>query len=407
MSTFRGRMKEFPGVCVDYFDKPDEETLYFLSHCHTDHMIGIQSLSTIPNAKLIVSKMTQSILNNVYPELEPILETIDTGNEKLYTLTNGEQILCTALPAGHCPGSVMFYFQTETVNVLYTGDFRWKTSDLKQLKILDRIKQDLNAIYIDSTFMVPEFNEFPGQKDSVGVVEKLVNEWLKLSPNNNRVFLEIPARFGSEYLLLELYKRLHLDMHLCDVDQGCLLPFIPEMKHFIVPQLNDSVKIVVGMRNTQLNPRFQWRRIRPSAMYWANWKQGDPVMKPDDHRRELFRICYSSHSSCSEIMALLNLLQPHSINLNVLPDGHKDRRLDQLKLFKLDKLQQAVKNKKATVDFSVVDLPKISFAAGYVAPVGDKSQRYKKFLAQIKADDSDEEEPVIVLPIRKRIRVKE
>lgn len=30
----------------------------------------------------------------------------------------------TAIPAGHCPGSVMFLFEQNFKHVLYTGDFR-------------------------------------------------------------------------------------------------------------------------------------------------------------------------------------------------------------------------------------------------------------------------------------------
>lgn len=33
----------------------------------------------------------------------------------------------TSIPAGHCPGSVMFMFETIGKRVLYTGDFRFVT----------------------------------------------------------------------------------------------------------------------------------------------------------------------------------------------------------------------------------------------------------------------------------------
>lgn len=46
MSTFRGGIREIPGIRVDYFENPEQDTLYFLSHCHTDHMVGIASLAS-------------------------------------------------------------------------------------------------------------------------------------------------------------------------------------------------------------------------------------------------------------------------------------------------------------------------------------------------------------------------
>lgn len=33
-------------------------------------------------------------------------------------------VVVTAIPAGHCPGSVMFLFEQGDKKILYTGDFR-------------------------------------------------------------------------------------------------------------------------------------------------------------------------------------------------------------------------------------------------------------------------------------------
>lgn len=49
-------------------------------------------------------------------ESTPIKYTHDEGITRYVSVT--------ALPAFHCPGSVMFLFEQENVKVLYTGDFR-------------------------------------------------------------------------------------------------------------------------------------------------------------------------------------------------------------------------------------------------------------------------------------------
>ena len=42
MSEFSGPMSEFPGVSIDRFSGENLKfTVYFLSHCHTDHMVGL------------------------------------------------------------------------------------------------------------------------------------------------------------------------------------------------------------------------------------------------------------------------------------------------------------------------------------------------------------------------------
>lgn len=47
MSTFKGVVKEFPQIRIDYFRRvPDEAPplACFLSHVHSDHLAGLESL---------------------------------------------------------------------------------------------------------------------------------------------------------------------------------------------------------------------------------------------------------------------------------------------------------------------------------------------------------------------------
>ena len=42
MSEFSGPISEFPGVSLDHFNGDNlKSTVCFLSHCHTDHMVGL------------------------------------------------------------------------------------------------------------------------------------------------------------------------------------------------------------------------------------------------------------------------------------------------------------------------------------------------------------------------------
>lgn len=46
------------------------------------------------------------------------------ADETEVIINENDRCTVTALPAGHCPGSVMFLFERPDKCALYTGDFR-------------------------------------------------------------------------------------------------------------------------------------------------------------------------------------------------------------------------------------------------------------------------------------------
>lgn len=184
MSTFDGEIREIPGISVDQFDNAGQK-FYFLSHCHTDHMRGLFCLST--DAPLYATPITALIVSRKFPHLEANLRVLEIGAATSVEVTQTEpasslHFTVTAIPAGHCPGSCMFVFQTETCNVLYTGDFRMALKDIKKIKLLNEIRDHGNLIvYLDSTFMRLTFPNFPSQTQSVMTILDIVGTFIKKS----------------------------------------------------------------------------------------------------------------------------------------------------------------------------------------------------------------------------------
>ena len=77
------------------------------------------------------------------------------------------QLRVMAIPVNHCPGSVMFHFETlnssgdsVTRRILYTGDFRFEDQPLTSLVGLHSTTTlrplDIDEMYLDTTFCHPK-----------------------------------------------------------------------------------------------------------------------------------------------------------------------------------------------------------------------------------------------------------
>lgn len=155
-------MEILPGARADSFDRPAE--IYLLSHFHEDHMAGLgKGWSSGP---LYASKITCRLLadlSRVDPAcLRPLGEW---GSVRAGRWT------VTALPANHCPGSVMFHVERDGVgSVLYTGDFRLDDGVRRALAGLPPV----DTAYVDCTYSDQRYS-FPPQEEAVRRVVEIAS----------------------------------------------------------------------------------------------------------------------------------------------------------------------------------------------------------------------------------------
>ncbi|XP_030856288.1 protein artemis isoform X3 [Strongylocentrotus purpuratus] len=232
MSTFGGLMVEYPQIAIDRFqgDAVLRARGYFLSHCHTDHMVGLSSkkfadrLKCNPHIRLYCSEVTYEFLltDDKYKHLQASLSSLpieQTSTVALVNEFNGqeEKLLVTLLPAGHCPGSVMFLFEGDQGTVLYTGDFRLAKGEAARMEPLhsgSRVK-DIISVYLDTTFCVPEAMYIPSRGESKDALLDLVDSHISKSAGH-MVKLNCKAKYGYEYLFVELSKTFNQKIHVCD-----------------------------------------------------------------------------------------------------------------------------------------------------------------------------------------------
>ncbi|CAL4168996.1 unnamed protein product, partial [Meganyctiphanes norvegica] len=216
MSSFSGKIKEFPQISVDRFDGRNlASTAYFLSHAHSDHMVGLSSpqfldhLESNSGVYLYCDRITARFLQASirHRPLDPYVRPLQLEEPVKITIPNvteevSHQLCVTIISAGHCPGSVMFLFEGKGGTVLYTGDFRISVGDVAQIGPLHNVDETIKSVdslYIDTTFCHKDIQQFPKKEESAAAMVELVEEWLARG-NNHLIHLLCPEKMNYYFM---------------------------------------------------------------------------------------------------------------------------------------------------------------------------------------------------------------
>ncbi|KAK2832209.1 hypothetical protein Q7C36_015671 [Tachysurus vachellii] len=345
MSSFPGRMKEYPTISIDRFDRENlHARAYFLSHCHKDHMKGLKGpllkrkLKFSLTVKLYCSFVTKELLlnNPKYDFWEDRIVALELDSPTHVSLTDEvtgevEDVVVTLLPAGHCPGSVMFLFEGAQGTVLYTGDFRLAAGDVARMEHLhsgNRVK-DIQTVYLDSTFYDPRFYQIPSREACLTGVRKLVQDWICRSPYHV-VWLNCKAAYGYEYLFTNLGQEFNSQVHVNSLKMFRQMPEILEhvttnratqihaCRHPKDDELFRTNRLPCGSLASDGTP-LRIISIKPSTMWFGErTRKTNVIVKMGESS---YRACFSFHSSYSEIKDFLSYISPVHIYPNVVPPG--------------------------------------------------------------------------------------
>ncbi|KFB41828.1 AGAP000597-PA-like protein [Anopheles sinensis] len=330
MSTFTGFIPELPGIAIDCFEdaQRSKSSMFFLSHCHADHMRGLERNAPLPGA-LHLSPISGVFIKHRYPQHADVVRSFNVGEQlalKVHPST-GEppyELYVRSLSAEHCPGSVMFYFEGNATRVLYTGDFR--LSSQKNFTTQSSGIQPA-IVYLDSTFLDADYSYFPSREESTARVINLCTEWLA-ADQRNVVSLWLPANYGSEDLFLRLFDRLKERIHISDKQRAPYMHF-SSLNDILTGDSSTRIHACTGTMRSSRNLTCETlcnedslsfvRTIRPSALRWRGLQPTEQFWKESNN---LFYVCYSAHASCNELGAFLAHFQQHlcDIRLNVIAD---------------------------------------------------------------------------------------
>ncbi|XP_016137114.1 protein artemis [Sinocyclocheilus grahami] len=345
MSSFAGRMKEYPSISLDRFDRENlHARAYFLSHCHKDHMKGLKGpflkrkLKFSLTVKLYCSFVTKELLlnNPRYAFWEDYIVPLELDSPTHISLIDeitgeSEDVVVTLLPAGHCPGSVMFLFEGAQGTVLYTGDFRLAVGDAARMEYLhsgDRVK-DIQSVYIDTTFFDPKYHQIPSREACLAGIRQLVQDWICQSPYHV-VWLNCKAAYGYEYLFTNLGQEFSSQIHVNSLDM------FKKMPEILCHVTTDRATQIHACRHPKDEEFFRANRlpcgstapdgiplniisIKPSTIWFGEQTRKTSVIVKMGSSS--YRACFSFHSSYLEVKDFLSYICPVNIYPNVIPLG--------------------------------------------------------------------------------------
>lgn len=334
MSTFKGLFdeKELKHIAADYFEPSVRHCeAFFLSHAHTDHMCGLnasfgQLLKENPEKKIYCSLITKEFFSKLDKyssgfDLDSLI-VMDIGLPNLLTV-HGQYMTVTLIPAGHCPGSVMFLFEVNDVCVLFTGDFRYDANDISKLKLLknpDGSLKKIDNIYLDTTFAYEEYKDFPSRKQSLQAILSEISKWLK-EGKSNVVNLELPARFAYEFVFVSIYEYLKIKVHVTPAK----LDLYKNISEIIESVTNDPGSRIHACSSHASCVRGEGRKsltIRLCTMLFKDsfvQNCGGGLYKNCDASE--IKIFYATHSSLNELRTFVKYISPNKVTPFVIQAG--------------------------------------------------------------------------------------
>ncbi|XP_001506464.1 5' exonuclease Apollo [Ornithorhynchus anatinus] len=284
-------------IAVDFWSlrRAGPARLFFLSHMHSDHTVGLSSTWTRP---LYCSPLTGRLLHHSLQVAERWIRTLEVGESHVLPLDEmgQETMTVTLIDANHCPGSVMFLFEGYFGTILYTGDFRYAPAMLRE-PVLSHGKQ-IHTLYLDNTNCNPA-HPLPSREEATRQIAALIRRHpqhdVKIglySLGKETLLEELALEFGTWVVLspqrLELVRLLDL-ADVFTVEEGA--GRIHAVNHAEI------------CRATML----RWNSDRPTIaiLPTSRWVQ---TAHPDIHV-----VPYSDHSSFSELWDFVVALRPCSV----------------------------------------------------------------------------------------------
>lgn len=301
-------------IAVDFWSlrRAGSARLFFLSHMHSDHTVGLSSTWARP---LYCSPITAFLLHRHLQVSKQWIRALEVGESHVLPLDEigRETMTVTLMDANHCPGSVMFLFEGYFGTILYTGDFRYTPSMLKEPAL--SVGKQIHTLYLDNTNCNPEL-ALPSQQEATRQIVELIR---KHPQHNVKIGL---YNLGKESLL----EQLALEFQTWVV--------LSPRRLELVQLLGLADVFTVEEQAGRIHAVDHMEVCRSAVL---RWNQTHPTIAVLPTSRKVHRahpnihvIPYSDHSSYSELCAFVAALRPCQVVPIVRRQPYRDYFRDSL-----------------------------------------------------------------------------
>ncbi|KAM6981971.1 5' exonuclease Apollo [Tautogolabrus adspersus] len=296
-------------LAVDFWQirKCPGTRLFFLSHMHGDHTTGLTS--TWSDRPIYCSPTTATLLRLKLQVKEQWIHPLELGEPHMLPLDDisKERLTVTLIDANHCPGSVMFLFEGYFGTILYTGDFRYAPSMLREPCLRTNITIDV--LYMDNTNCDPN-RTLPSRQRATQQIKEIIRS----HPNHN-VVIGLYA-LGKESLLLDLAMEFKTWIEVSFERMETLKAL--ELPDVFTTDIGAGRILVVAQSAICSSALHQWNEEHPTL---AIIPTSRPLVSfhPNVHV-----VPYSDHSSYQELEDFVSALKPTSIlpiTRNYIPES--------------------------------------------------------------------------------------
>ncbi|XP_056130723.1 5' exonuclease Apollo [Lampris incognitus] len=293
-----GKVIPYTPLAVDFWQvrKCPSSRLFFLSHMHSDHTVGLTS--SWSHWPIYCSPITAKLLKLKLQVKEQWIHPLELDEPYILPLDDigKERLTVTLMDAKHCPGAVMFLFQGYFGCILYTGDFRYTPSMLREPCL--RTNTTIDVLYLDNTNFDPA-RTLPSRQRATQQIKEIIRS----HPNYNIVIGLYSL--GKESLLVELAMEFKTWIEVSFERMKTLRAL--ELPDVFTTDLGAGRIRAVEQSEIKSAAMHEWNREHPTV---AILPTSRPLVSfhPDVHV-----VPYSDHSSYQELEDFVSVLKPTSL----------------------------------------------------------------------------------------------